>query len=138
MAGLDLSGIGSVADLIHGAIDKIWPDKTEQEKSKFLLLAQELSQNFQLALNQISTNIEEAKSNSVFVAGWRPFVGWVCGFGFAWQYVLGPFFYWVSDLFGSPTPIPQLDIGELGVLLFGMLGMSGMRSYDKTKGANGK
>lgn len=128
--GFDFTGIGSIADLVGKAIDKIFPDKTEAEKIKFQLSTQESQQAFQELMGQLQTNMEEAKSKSVFVAGWRPFVGWVCGFGFGWQYVIGPFFYWISALVGHPTQLPALDIGELMTLLFGMLGLGGLRSYD--------
>jgi len=134
-----LDPISSIASLIETGINKFFPDKTEQEKGKFALLVQELSNTFQLALEQIKTNAVEAASKSVFVAGWRPFVGWVSGFGFAWQYVIGPLFYWVSALLGHPTPLPALDVGELSTLLLGMLGLGAMRSYDNKQknGASG-
>jgi hypothetical protein len=134
---LDLTGIGSIASLIETGVNKIWPDKTEQEKAKFALLSQELSNTFQLALNQINTNIEEAKSKSVFVAGWRPFVGWVSGTALAYSFVLQPFLVWTLSAFGINTELPKLQIEELMTLLFGMLGLGAMRSYDKMKSNGG-
>ena len=137
--GFDIAGIGSVASLIETGINKIWPDKTEQEKGKLLLLTQEMTQNFELVAKQIETNIEEAKSKSVFVSGARPAVLWICAAGFAWEFVVGPFLMWTLSVFGHPVPLPALDSSELMTILLGMLGLSGMRSYDKTKaGSNGK
>lgn len=135
--GLDITGVGQVSSLIETAVNKIWPDKTEQEKGKLSLLTQELSQTFQLALEQIKTNIAEATSNSVFVAGWRPFVGWVCGGAFAYNYIAMPFLVVILNAFSINVQMPALDIGELSTLLFGMLGLGAMRSYDKKQG-NGK
>jgi hypothetical protein len=119
-------------------VDKIWPDKTESEKNKFALLSQELTQGFQLALKQIETNIEEAKSEKWWKAGWRPFVGWVCGSAFAWTYVIGPFFSWIAALIGHPTSLPALNIEELTTLLFGLLGIGTLRTIDKKIAPNGK
>lgn len=129
--GLDITGIGSIADLVGKAIDKIFPDKTEAEKIKFQLSTQEAQLEFQLVLGQLQTNAEEAKSLSTFVAGWRPFIGWVCGAGFAWEYVVGPFLVWTLEVFGTVTTLPSLDASELMTILLGMLGLAGMRSYDK-------
>lgn len=131
-----LDPITAVADLVNNAINKIWPDATEKEKGKLTLLTQEMGQGFQLLLKQAEINLEEAKSARWWVAGWRPYAGWVAGTGFAWQYVVGPFFYWISCLVGHPTPIVQLDSGELMTLLLGMLGLGAYRSYDK-KQVNG-
>jgi len=133
MMGLDLTGIGSIANLAESAINKIWPDKTEAEKNKFLLLTQELTQSFQVVVKQIEVNIEEAKHESVFVAGWRPAIGWVCGASLAYNYVLQPFLAWLLNVVGVVNNMPALDMGELMTLLLGMLGLGALRSYDKTK-----
>ena len=77
--GRDLTGVGAVADLATTVIDKIWPNKSEQEKA-------ELAAAVQVVQGQLEINKEEAKSPSFFVAGWRPFVGWVCGSGCAWNW----------------------------------------------------
>jgi hypothetical protein len=96
----------------------------------------DLTNEFQLYFGQIQTNIEEAKSSSLFVAGWRPYVGWVCGTGFAWQYVIGPFLQFTLNTFGVVSSLPVLETGELMTMLLGMLGLAGMRSYDN-RGKNG-
>ena len=82
---------------------------------------------------QLETNKAEAASNSIFVAGWRPFVGWVCGCGFGVQFVIGPIFEWLSGMAGHPVKFPTLDLGTMMPLLLGMLGLGGMRSFDKAK-----
>lgn len=123
---MDITGIGSVADLIKDGLDKIWPDKSEQERAQAALLMTALQ-------GQLDTNKAEAANPSIFVAGWRPFVGWVCGVGFAVS-ALGPLFEWGSALFGHPTKFPAIDLSVMMPLLFGMLGLGGMRTYEKTNG----
>lgn len=122
--------------LANTIIDKIFPDKTKAEEAKAALKMADLTNEFQLYFGQIQTNIEEAKSNSIFIAGWRPYVGWVCGTGFAWQYVVGPFLQFVLNAFGVLSSLPVLETGELMTMLLGMLGLAGMRSYDN-RGKNG-
>lgn len=123
---MDITGVGSVADLIKDGIDKIWPDKTEAEKEQATLLLASLQ-------GQLDTNKAEASNQSIFVAGWRPFVGWVCGTGFAVS-ALGPLLEWGSTLIGHSTKFPPIDLSVMMPLLFGMLGLGGMRTYEKTNG----
>lgn len=86
---------------------------------------------------QLEVNKAEAASSSTFVAGWRPFIGWVCGAGLASQYIIGPLLSWVAGLFHHTLGYPSLDLGELMPLLMGMLGLAGMRTYEKVQGAPG-
>jgi hypothetical protein len=125
---MDITGVGSVADLIKDGIDKIWPDKSEQERAQAALLMAALQ-------GQIDTNKAEAANPSIFVAGWRPFVGWVCGMGFAVS-ALGPLLEWAAALIGHPTKFPAIDLSVMMPLLFGMLGLGGMRTYEKTNGVS--
>jgi hypothetical protein len=78
-----------------------------------------------------STNNIEAASGKWYAAGWRPFIGWVCGVAWAWQFVVGPSFSWVFE-----RPMVLVDMNALSTLLIGMLGLSGMRSYDKKMGTS--
>jgi hypothetical protein len=137
--GLDFTGLGAVFDFGGKLIDKLYPDKTAAEAAKLEMFKlqqaggmQELNNTFNLAVQQIMTNVEEAKSTSTFVAGWRPFVGWICGCSLAYNYILFPLIVWTVKACGvEAPPMPALDIGELMTLLFGMLGLGAMRSYDK-------
>jgi hypothetical protein len=126
--------ITAVADFAGKVVDKLFPDKTEAAKAKAALDLVGLQQDFQLLQGQMQINVEEAKSTSVFVAGWRPFVGWVCGCGFAWTFVAGPFLMFALNALGHEVSLPVLDYSELSTLLLGMLGLGGMRSYDKRNG----
>ena len=125
--GLDLTGIGAVASVAGGIIDRFFPDKTAEQKAQFAAALTELQ-------GQLDINRAEAASNSMFVAGWRPFVGWVCGVGFGVQFCSGPLLEWLASLAGHPVKFPSLDLGAMMPLLLGMLGLGGMRSYDKVKG----
>ena len=123
----DVSGIGSVADLIKDGIDKIWPDKSEQDRAQATLLLTSLQ-------GQLAANTAEASNPNLFTSGWRPSVGWTCSLAFAVQFVLGPLLQWGSTLAGHPVAFPTLDLGTMMPVLFGMLGLGAMRSYDKKNG----
>lgn len=139
--GLDITGIGSVADLLKDGLDKIFPDKTQAEAAKVqLMLAeqqgklQELQAKLDLDKAQIGVNAVEAASANVFVAGWRPFIGWVCGTAMVWQFVLEPMLEFAFTAVGHPQTFPKLSYTELQPVLYGMLGLGAMRSYDKKHG----
>lgn len=84
---------------------------------------------------QLAANAAEANHRSIFVAGWRPFIGWVGGTALAWTFVLKPLLTYVLALFGVATPLPELvATDQLMELIFGMLGFGAMRSFDKWKG----
>lgn len=120
-------GLGLARDLIG----RFFPDKTAQEK-------EQLSAVLALVQSQMTVNAEEAKSPSVFIAGWRPFIGWVCGLGFAVQFVAGPLLSWGSRLAGKPVDVPPLDLAVMMPLLLGMLGLGGMRTVEKVQGVEGR
>lgn len=131
---MDITGIGSIADLAKGIIDKIWPDKTEAQKAEMAQAMVLLQGQLNLAQGQLDVNKVEAGSRSLFVAGWRPFIGWVCGSALVYQYILRPFVEAGFALAGRPVPpLPGLD-GNLYELLLGMLGMGVFRTYEKVKG----
>jgi len=137
MAGLDPITAGM--NLLGGVIDKIWPDKNEAEKAKTRLAelaAAGDQQVIDLLKGQQAINLEEAKSQFWWVAGWRPYIGWICGSALGYHYMLQPFLAFILGTFHVTVILPALDMGELMTLLFGMLGLAGMRSYDK-KQVNG-
>ena len=88
----------------------------------------------QVDVAQAGINTEEAKSSNLFVSGWRPFVGWVCGAGTTWAFVVKPLFDWFLAIYHPEIKTPDLPVGELISLLVGMLGFGGMRMYEKTQG----
>lgn len=85
-------------------------------------------------MGQIEINKVEATHASIFVAGWRPFIGWTGGFGLAYSFVLAPFIEFVARANGYIQEMPMPDTGHLLTLVTAMLGVGAMRSYDKTKG----
>lgn len=83
---------------------------------------------------QAAVNQAEASSGSIFVAGWRPFIGWVCGAAFAYKFVFQPFLIFILVACGSTFDVkqlPVLDWSEMSSVLLGMLGLAGMRSFEK-------
>lgn len=118
--------------LIGKVIDRLIPDPEAKADAKFKLveLAQqgdlaELDAEVRLALGQMEINKEEARSGSWWVAGWRPYVGWISGTAVGWNFIVYPTITWAG------IDAPALDISQLMVLLLGMLGIGGMRSFDK-------
>ena len=125
---LDVTGIGAVADLAGTVINKIWPDKSEQEK-------QQLAAAVMVIQGQMDINKNEALNTNVFVSGWRPFVGWVCGFGLIYSFIAHPLLSWASINFSFIAP-PALDLSTLLTILGGMLGLGGLRTVEKIKGVS--
>ena len=139
--GLDLTGLGSLFDLISKSLDKIFPDQNAANAAKLEMFKlqqagafRELEQAFELSKKQIDVNVEEAKSTSMFVAGWRPAIGWVCVAAYAFNYLVLPLANFITDAMQIQADIVALDTGELTTLLFGMLGIGTLRTYEKLKG----
>jgi hypothetical protein len=111
-----------------------------QDKDKAAELAHDLStmadrHHQEIALSQIEVNKAEAASGSLFKGGWRPFVGWICGFALLYHFILCPLIIFVVALTGTAIPpLPEFDMGSLMTVLLGMLGIGGLRSFEKTKG----
>jgi hypothetical protein len=111
------------------------PDKNERARAKEQMEGQMLSAMTSLVQGQLQINMKEAEHKSVFVAGARPFLMWVCGFGYAWQFVLQPLGTWAVLVAGVDLPeLPTLDLGPLSTLTLGMLGLGGLRTYEKRLG----
>jgi hypothetical protein len=126
---VDATGIGAVADLASTVISRLWPDKTEQERAQ-------LAAALTIVQGQLDANRVEAASPSAFTSGWRPGVGWVCVAALAMQYVARPLVAWVGLVTGHPLPeLPGID-GSLWELMLGMLGLGGLRSFEKVKGVS--
>ncbi|MFA5378023.1 MAG: holin family protein [Dehalococcoidia bacterium] len=141
--GLDITGLGSIFDFASRVIDKIFPDKDAADRAKLEMLKvqqagqfKELEMEWDAMKAQIAVNAKEAEHPSVFVSGWRPAVGWVCVGAYAFNYLLLPLMNWLAKWHDPMVPpILALDTGELTTLLFGMLGIGGLRTYEKIKGA---
>lgn len=122
-------------------IDRLWQDPTQRDAAKLEMfkmtqtgeLAQ-LTSDTELAKSQAAVNAVEAANPSIFVSGWRPFVGWVCGLGLASQFIVAPLATWGAALAGHAVAFPALDLGTLMTLLFGMLGLGAARTVEKING----
>lgn len=127
--------------LIGKVLDRVLPDKAAAEASKLKLMEllqtgalAELNAELQIVTGQLKINEVEAANPSIFVSGWRPAVGWCCAAGMASQFVVGPFVEWASTLAGHPVPWPMLDTGPMMTMLGGLLGLGGLRTYEKISG----
>lgn len=132
---------GGVVDKAMGIVDKLVPDKTAAAAAKAELDKLRVVQDHeiematvQLSAAQIAVNEEEAKSSSVFVAGARPFILWMCGIGIGAQFVVMPVVYWVCQLTSHPVAPLVIDTGALMSLTVSMLGLAGYRTFEKTQG----
>jgi hypothetical protein len=123
--------ISPVADLLN----KFVPDQTEKLKLAHEIATLAQKQAHENALAQIEVNKVEAASNSIFKSGWRPAIGWVCGFAFAYHFVLQPLLVFILTYAGHPVPeLPEFDMASLMTVLGGLLGLGGLRTFEKYKG----
>lgn len=114
-------------------LDRVIPDKAERDRAQAELIKMQVSGELSQLAGQLEVNKTEASHQSVFVAGWRPFIGWVCGVALAYQFILRPIISWLAPSMGySIASMPGLD-DNLWELMFGMLGLGGLRSYEKIK-----
>lgn len=123
--------IDPIADLLG----KFIPDQTEKLKLAHEIATLAQKQAHENALAQIEVNKVEAASNSIFKSGWRPAIGWVCGFAFAYHFVLQPLLVFILTYAGHPVPeLPEFDMASLMTVLGGLLGLGGLRTFEKYKG----
>lgn len=123
-------------------IDRLWPDPVKKEEAKLKLAEMHqtgelavLQAETSLALGQIEINKEEAKSENWFVAGWRPFVGWVCGFTLFYAALFEPLLRFISVVvFKYSGPFPEVDTMLTLQVLLGLLGLGGLRTWEKKNG----
>jgi hypothetical protein len=120
---------------VTGLLDKFVEDKDQKAKLAHDIATMADRHAQELATAQIEVNKAEAASGSLFKGGWRPFIGWVCGGAFAYHFVLQPVI-----VFGVLTagidlpPLPEFDMASLMTVMMGMLGLGGLRTYEKQKG----
>ncbi len=126
--------LGDIGKVLTAAREAITGKKIADpiELAKIDLQLQQLDNaltNGQLLINQ-----EEAKSSSLFVAGWRPFIGWVCGTALAFQFLVTPILMWICLILNIVIPVPPvLDLGSLMTILGGLLGLGTLRTFEKVK-----
>lgn len=124
-------------DGLFGLVDDLFTSEEERQEAKFKIM--ELASKGDLA--QLAVNAKEAESKNVFVAGWRPFIGWTCGIAFAFAFILSPlietlivYIYLFAGIEVDTSGLPTLDITAMLPVLLGMLGLGGLRTFEKTTG----
>ena len=129
-AGLVGGGAKGLIDGVADAIDRFVETDDERRAAEILLEKMRREPDkWQAEINKI-----EAAHRSLFVAGWRPFVGWTCGFGLAYTFVLQPLIFDIARLTGRAVALTPLDLSQLITILLAMLGMAGLRTHEKAKG----
>lgn len=140
MFGID-DAVNAVASIGGKLIDRLWPDPAQAAEAKLKLL--EMQQTGELAKmtaetdlmkGQLAVDQTEAANTNVFVSGWRPFVGWVCGSAFAVHFIVLPLLNFAMMEMGRKEVVLTFDMQTLLTVLLGMLGLGGMRTLEKVKG----
>ena len=135
---MDLTGLGSLFDFGSEVLKRVWPDASEAEKAKLTMFLAQLDAEAKAQQAQIAVNQAEASNQNAFVSGWRPAVGWICVLALGYQYVVYPILLWLL-LFWPNLVAPKPVLSDvLYELLFGMLGLAGMRSWEKIKGVSSR
>mgnify|MGYP003673927009 FL=1 len=130
-----MSLITSLIGPVTGILDKFIEDKDQKSQLAHQLAIMADTHAQELAKGQLEINKAEAASGSLFKGGWRPFIGWTSGVAFAYHFVLQPILVFVLTASGVDLPeLPEFDMSTLLTVLGGMLGIGGLRSYEKTKG----
>jgi hypothetical protein len=136
-----LDPVTAMLDIGGKVIDRLFPDPNQAAAAKLELIRlqqsgelAQLTADVDVAKGQMAINEAEAASNSVFVAGWRPFVGWVCGAAFAYKFVVAPAAAFILTAYGHAVVLPVLDFTEMSTVLLGMLGIGALRTLEKVKG----
>jgi len=108
-------------------------DKEAKAKAEREIEAQLTTHLAKIDLAQLDINKTEAAHRSIFVAGWRPFIGWSCGVALSWTYVVMPIAQFVLAQTGHLVDLPAMNMSEMMPVLMGMLGLGGLRSFEKYK-----
>lgn len=130
--------ISAALDIGGKLIDRLWPDPAQRDQAKLALMQMqqsgelaELAADTELAKGQLEVNKAEAANENVFISGWRPFIGWVCGSAFAYHFLLQPAIAFIATARGTPIALPSFDMSALNTVLDAMLGLGAMRTFDK-------
>lgn len=120
---------------ITGLLDKFIPDADEKAKIAHELATMSEKHAHELAKGQLEVNKAEAGNRNIFIAGWRPFIGWTCGLALFWHFVGVPVTLFFVSWFAVEIPeLPSFDMDSLMTILLGMLGLGGLRTFEKHKG----
>ena len=127
--------LGKLVGPVSNILDKVVEDKDQKAQLAHEIATMAERHAQELAKGQIEINKTEAQSRNMFVAGWRPFVGWTCGLALFWHFLGLPVTLFITGWFNlQHPPLPQFDMDSLMTVLLGMLGLGGLRSFEKVKG----
>lgn len=125
--------LGGIFELGKTLIDRFVPDPEKKAAAELEMLKMAADGELKQVIAQLEINAKEAAHPSVFVAGWRPFFGWAGGVGFVYATVIQPMLVWYGSARGWPAP-PDINIDLLWVVITGMLGIGGLRTFEKRAG----
>lgn len=125
--------IGPGMEMIKSLVDRI-PNPAEKQRVEMEMQAQLMKFAADQAQSQIEVNKVEAAHSSIFVAGWRPFIGWMGGVALGYAFLLQPILSWLLLMCGVSIPLPKPDTESMMALVTAMLGVTAARSFDKWKG----
>jgi len=120
-----IKAVGNIIDDLHTS-----DEERQQAKATVLKIEAELRKR------QMDVNLVEAKHRSVFVAGWRPCIGWICALALFWSFILAPTLNWYIAFAQLEISLPNISLNELYPVILGMLGLGFARSYEKAKGVS--
>jgi hypothetical protein len=127
-------GAGGIGSIING-VGRIADDLITTDKERLEIALKEKELDTQILSKVHETNIAEAQHRTLFVAGWRPFIGWVSGLALFYTFLIQPIFLWINSIYNlTSTPPPQLNDDLLFNIVLAMLGIAGLRTYEKQKG----
>lgn len=125
--------LGPILELGKSLLDRFVPDPEKKAAAEMELVKMAAEGELKQVVAQLEINAREAMHPSIFVAGWRPFFGWAGGVGFIYAVMLQPMLAWYAKVKGIEVP-PELNLDLLWVVVTGMLGIGGLRTFEKSKG----
>jgi hypothetical protein len=125
--------LAPLLDVGKTLLDRFIPDPEAKRAAEAEFLKMAMEGELKQVIAQLEINAREAAHPSIFVAGWRPFFGWAGGAGFVYATILQPLLAWWAAIKGWPTP-PTLNLDLLWAVVTGLLGIGGLRTFEKTKG----
>lgn len=126
--------LGPILEVGKSILERFVPDPEKKREAELELVRMAAEGELKQVIAQLEINAREATHPSVFVAGWRPFFGWAGGAGFVYATIVQPLLAWGASIKGWPAP-PTLNMDLMWVVITGMLGIGGLRSIEKVKGA---
>jgi hypothetical protein len=126
--------VSLILEVGNKVIDRVWPDPAQAAQAKLELVKMQQAGDLAVIAGQMDINKAEAQNASLFVAGWRPFIGWVCGAACAWNWIGLPLVKVVAVYFQISLTVSPADLSEMMPILIGMLGLGGLRTVEKIQG----